>query len=145
MSLILGSSFFNVHFFLVVLLNLSSAAQKQSANDTKVAVTITPASIGRYPPFGVIANVGKDTAWRRRSLTRPAPSNWKVKVPGYAATDNRKDQARIHQDVREVDLVNTAQEVNDDCARCGRFGGAAYQPASKQAGYQDLDQGSIQA
>ena len=58
---------------------------------------------------------------------------------GRAARDEREDHHRLHERVREVDLVDAAEELDDGRARCR---GACRADAEEREGEQQSDTGA---
>ena len=66
----------------------------------------------------------QDRAWgSRRDQT--AIEDGQGEDTGHPAEDNGQDQARVHQHVREVDFMDTTQEVDDSRPACRLFCAAA--------------------
>ncbi|CDN44464.1 hypothetical protein BN871_EW_00170 [Paenibacillus sp. P22] len=79
--------------------------------------------------------VSDDAARGRRSDEASAEQGERERT-GYAACDGSQNQARVHQDVREVDLMNPAEEMDDRCAGSGLAGSSA---ADEHVGQQDAE------
>ncbi|CCK16800.1 hypothetical protein BN136_2810 [Cronobacter universalis NCTC 9529] len=62
---------------------------------------------------------------RRRRRNQAAVQYGQAEDAGHTAQDNGEDQTRVHQHIREVDFVDTAQEVDDSRAACGLLRAAA--------------------
>ena len=70
---------------------------------------------------------------------RPAPKIVSVKMPDHATGDGAEQQDRLHQHVREVDLVDAAEELDD---RRGRRGALGQPGAEDRVGQQHTEAGA---
>ena len=74
---------------------------------------------------------GEDGA-RRRRRNQTAVQHGQGEHASHTAEDNGKQQTRIHQHIREVDFVDTTQEVNDSRAARRLFSAAATEEHVRQ-------------
>ena len=65
---------------------------------------------------------------------RPASKTTRVKMPVMPPRDGGEDQHRLHQHVREVDLVDAAEELDDRRAGGGGLGQALAEERCRRAG-----------
>ena len=74
-----------------------------------------------------------DNAARRCRSSQSHIKQAEDKYTGGIGSNSGNQQERIHQDIWEVNLMDTAQEVNDDCTRRGALGTAlAHQAVCQQ-------------
>ena len=91
-----------------------------------------------------VGHVGEERAFRRhgedsddrargRRSDEAAAEEVQREDAGHAARDDRKEERRLHEDIREIDFVDTAEDVDDHRARRGSFRRAfAEEPVSEQ-------------